>query len=95
MVEFRCGRREVEVEKHVRAEFGQLSLVGESVLGEFETCHRDLEAEIKLKPFEEDYRNKKQDYDRINTQANALLVALEDVKLGIDIGGDIVRQVTK
>jgi hypothetical protein len=35
--EFRCGKEGVGVEKHVPAEMGQLPLVGESVLGEFET----------------------------------------------------------
>ncbi|KAI1087089.1 hypothetical protein F5B19DRAFT_486997 [Rostrohypoxylon terebratum] len=55
----------------------------------------ELESELKLKPFEEDYRNKKQDYDKIKSQADSLLVTLEDIKKGIHVGADIVRQVTK
>lgn len=54
----------------------------------------DLEAEIERKPFEHDYRNKQQDFDRIKTQADALLRTLEDVKGGIRVGADVVRQVT-
>ena len=55
----------------------------------------NLEAEIKLKPFEEDYRNKKQDFDKLQTQADALLQTLEDIKGGVNIGADVLRQVTK
>lgn len=55
----------------------------------------DLEAELELKPFEEDYRNKQQDYDMIKTQADALIATLEDVKKGVHVGTDVVRQVTK
>lgn len=54
-----------------------------------------LEAEIKLKPFENDYRNKKQDFDKIQTQVNALLKTLEDIRRGVNVGADVLRQVTK
>lgn len=55
----------------------------------------ELEAEIELKPFEKDYENKKQDFDKIKTQADALLSTLEDIKKGIHVGADVLRQVTK
>lgn len=55
----------------------------------------DLEAEIKLKPFEEAYRDKKRNYDAIKTQADTLLATLEDVKRDMKVEADIVRQVTR
>ncbi|KAI1451228.1 hypothetical protein F4805DRAFT_464043 [Annulohypoxylon moriforme] len=55
----------------------------------------ELEAEIELKPFEKDYENKKQDFEKIKTQTQALLSTLEDVRKGIHVGEDVVRQVTK
>ncbi|GAP86904.1 hypothetical protein SAMD00023353_2400470 [Rosellinia necatrix] len=54
-----------------------------------------LEAEIKLKPFEEAYKNKQQDYERIKIMADALVDQLEDIEKGINVGADVLRQVTK
>ncbi|KAM0514405.1 hypothetical protein ACHAPE_006698 [Trichoderma viride] len=55
----------------------------------------DLEAAIKLKPWEAEYRNKKADFDRIKTQADGLLQTLDDIKKGISVGEDLIRQAVK
>lgn len=55
----------------------------------------DLEAAIKLKPWEAEYRNKKADFDRIKTQANGLLQTLDDIKKGVSVGEDLIRQAVK
>jgi hypothetical protein len=55
----------------------------------------ELEAEIKLKPFEEAYRHKKRNYDAIKMQADTLLATLEDVRQDMKVEADIVRQVTR
>lgn len=55
----------------------------------------ELEAEIKLKPFEKEYEMKKQDFDRIKTQADALISTLEDIKASVEIGADVLWQVSK
>lgn len=55
----------------------------------------DLEADIKLKPWETEYKNKKADFDMIQTQADGLLKTLDDIKKGISVGEDIIRQTVK
>ncbi|KAL3247338.1 hypothetical protein ABHI18_012444 [Aspergillus niger] len=54
-----------------------------------------LEMEIKLRPFESDYQAKKQEFDRVKTQADALRSTLDDIKKGVHVGADVVRQVTR
>lgn len=43
-----------------------------------------LEEEIKLKPFEDAYRNKKNDHDRVAAQIQVIQQTLKDIRNGID-----------
>ena len=55
----------------------------------------DLEEEIKLAPWEAEYRNKQEDYERIRLLAEGLVQTLEEIKKGIHAGTDLVRQVVE
>ncbi|KAI0887862.1 uncharacterized protein GGS22DRAFT_197773 [Annulohypoxylon maeteangense] len=55
----------------------------------------ELEAEIELMPFKKEYENKKQDFDTIKAQADALVSTLEDIRKGVHADADAIRQVTK
>lgn len=55
----------------------------------------DLEAEIRLKPFDHAYRAKKEDYDKLCVVADMLISTLEQIRKGINVGADVLRQVTK
>lgn len=54
-----------------------------------------LEADIKLRPFEEDYRTKQQDFDRFKAHADLLIAALETARDVVDIWGIAAQKVIR
>ncbi|KAE8153299.1 hypothetical protein BDV25DRAFT_137055 [Aspergillus avenaceus] len=51
-----------------------------------------LKQEIKLKPFEHDYQNKKQDHDRVVAKIETIQQTLRDVRKGIDAGTKAAKE---
>lgn len=55
----------------------------------------ELEQEIELKPFEDAYRNKKNDHDRVVAQVQVIQQALKDIKSGIDAQTKAAKEVVE
>lgn len=51
-----------------------------------------LEEEIKLKPFDDAYRNKKNDHDRVVAQVQVIQMALNEIKKGVDASTKAAKQ---
>ncbi|KAI6750708.1 hypothetical protein HG530_014604 [Fusarium avenaceum] len=50
---------------------------------------------IKLKPWETELRNKRADFNSINTRVQGLLQTLDNIKEGVKVGDNLIRQVAK
>lgn len=70
---------------------GRVSLVQEEARKHI-TC---LKAAIKLKPWETELRNKRADFNSINTRVQGLLQTLDNIKEGVKVGDNLIRQVVK
>ena len=54
-----------------------------------------LQEEIKLKPFEDAYRNKVNDYDRVAGQIQVIVQTLKNIRSGIDANTKAAQQVVE
>lgn len=54
-----------------------------------------LEQEIELKPFEDAYRNKKNDHDRVVAQIEVIQQTLKDIRNGVDAHTKAAKQVVE